>query len=306
MDTNPGFAYSWSGFVDYSSCYHTVRGFWIFAQSVVFFGTGLSMVPQIFRIVKFSSSHGISPIFVSITTVAQVTIVLNMFSLHNADFTGVMQVAAKYTVPRFLSFCVAFILWFAYLPVLYLISIFFDRIPRIVPPRSDSTIAREWQVTTTLMCLVTGIEILVLIPYIGIGTYYGYASSELRAFGEISGIVSSAISIVQYLPQFITVCKLKDNGSFSLVTLGIQAPGGTLSTISMMVGQNEHWSTWLSLGVSALQQWILLFLCISYKWKSWCQERIDGLTSVDSFAQDADIDNRSLLRSSDVSHFSYG
>jgi uncharacterized protein with PQ loop repeat len=270
MDGNLGFANSWSGVVDYSACYHIVHGCWLVTQSALFFGTGLSLVPQLFRIINLRTSYGIAPTFVTITTIAQLLIVLNIFCLHTADFEGLLQIGWQSTLPRLLTFCVAFMLWFAYLPVVFLVPVFFDTQPRLEPARPSSTVVRERKAATILFCLIVSVDLLLLIPYFGLAASSGFSSSKLAAFGRIAGLVSSAISVVQYLPQFISVCKLKDNASFSLVTLAIQAPGGTVSTLSMVIGQGEDWSTWLSMGVSALQQWILLGICIWYKARGRC------------------------------------
>jgi hypothetical protein len=63
------------------------------------------------------------------------------------------------------------------------------------------------------------------------------------------------------------VFKSKDNGSFSLVTLGIQAPGGTLSVNSMLIGNKEDWSSVATNALAAFQQWFLLTLCLFDKAK---------------------------------------
>jgi uncharacterized protein with PQ loop repeat len=178
--------------------------------------------------------------------------------------------------------------------------VFFDVETRTRPPRSANTIAWERKLTRIVIGALIITEICLLTPYMAIGARSGFGSLALSRFGQLSGIVSSAISFVQYLPQFITVWKLKDNGSLSIVTLAIQAPGGTLSSLSMIIGQRENWSTWISLAVSALQQWLLLALCLWYKLRARCVSQ-DAFASVDSWRQSAvgtdanRVDARGLL-----------
>jgi hypothetical protein len=158
-----------------------------------------------------------------------------------------------------------FILWFAYLPLLFLITIFFD----FKPPRPAGASARDrhtqWQITSSLSCAIAILQIALTIPFFVLGMTNGFASTIVTRLGSIAGGVASAMTIFQYLPQFIMLCKLKDNGSLSLLMLAIQAPGGTISTIFMCIGNSDNWSTWLSLGLSALQQWFMLALCLFYK-----------------------------------------
>ena len=276
MDDNPGFDYSWSGFLDYISCYHELDPLWIVTGVCIFLGTGLSMVPQLVRLVRMRTSYGISPLFVTITHLGQFTTVLNIFALHNADFYGVTQITPARTLPRLLSFCSCFILWFTYLPVCVLMSVFLDKEER--EKRKHDQIKKE-HVTYRLGTLfITGSEIILFLPYMIIGCLHGFGSPQVLYYGKIVGIFSSVLSVCQYAPQFYTTCKLKDNGSFSIVTLAIQAPGGTTNAIFMMLGNKEHWTTWLAMLTSALQQFGLLALCIFYKCRAMRRRKmgVDG------------------------------
>jgi uncharacterized protein with PQ loop repeat len=269
MDKNPGFKDSWSGFIDYSACYHEVAPFWIAVGSLVFLGTGLSIVPQIYRLTRLRTSAGLSCLFVTITSIRQVLIVVNIFCLHNADFYGTFQISPRLTIPRFLSFATAFVLWFVYLPINFMTFVFFPA----------GATKREWRFNLGLSSILVFLSYVALVPYFSIGATYGFGSQTIAHLGKVCGIVSSVVTVCQYAPQFVTVFKLKDNGSFSLLTLGIQAPGGTVSTAFMAFGNGENWSTWLPLGMSALQQWFLLALCLFYKAKQRLQRQAGFDTS---------------------------
>jgi uncharacterized protein with PQ loop repeat len=274
MDTVSGFEYSWSGFLDYTACFHTMKTIWIIVGAVVFVGTGISVLPQVVRLIRLGTAHGLSSTYVIICSTGQALVVLNIFCLHNADFYGILQIPLSRAIPRFLTFCTMFILWFAYLPLLYLITIFFDfKPPRPVGAPSPRDRHLQWRFTSILSCAIAFLQIALTIPFYAFGTTIGFASETVLRLGSIAGVVASAMTVFQYLPQFMTLCKLKDNGSLSLLMLAIQAPGGTVSTIFMCIGNSDNWSTWLSLGLSAVQQWFMLALCLFYKARVFVTKR---------------------------------
>ena len=265
MDDFSGFDYSWNGFLDYIQCFHTVSPLWIAVGSLIMCGTVISLIPQLFRIVKLRSSHGISPFFVIVTTMRQLLGVLNVFCLHSADFFGMLQISPSRTIPRELTFGNLFLLWILYLPVVSLVFIFFD--VKVRANRNADDIKREWKLSVFISCSVVVITFLIFIPMMILVGIYGPASAPVLSYGRVVGTISALVTVCQYLPQIITTCRIKDNGSFSLVTLCIQAPGGTLNAIFMIFGNDEDWTTWLSTFSSAVQQWILLSIIVYYKIK---------------------------------------
>jgi cystinosin len=296
MDTYRGFRFSWAGFLDYTACYHTLRPFEVALGTAVFVGTGLSVVPQLFRIARRRTSLGVSPTFTIVTSAREFLVVVNIFCLHNADFYGLLQIAPTRTIPRLLTFAQAFILWSSFLPVVYMTFIFFDTCLRQSLKRSEAVIAREWTLNLTLSILLTCIAFTAMVVYMGIGGALGFGSSSVERMGKIVGLISAGLTIIQYVPQFMLACRLKDNASFSLVTLGIQAPGGTIAAIFQMVANKEDWSTDLSLALSAMQEWILFVLCMFYKCRRSLWEKHPRDTdAVCSLADDAMLDRRPLL-----------
>jgi uncharacterized protein with PQ loop repeat len=302
MDDKRGFPSSWAGFNDYTGCFHSLEPVWIVFGTGIFLGSGLSIVPQIFRVSNRRTSFGISPIFATITSATQVLPVINWFCLHNAAFSGLLQVPASQTIPYFIAWATLFILWFAYLPLVFLTFIFFDRNARISKGRTLNAIEREWLITLSLPMCVVFFSLTAMIIYDVVGVHKGFGSNTLEVMGRVYGVLAAGLTLFQYAPQFWTVFKLKDNGSFSLVTLAIQAPGGTLSVIFMLIGNKEDWSSVASNSLAALQQWFLLALCLCYKVKRHCARPVDltQLYSVDS-THDRDrgfLDPQPLLRKS--------
>ena len=265
MDDFSGYDYSWNGFIDYIKCFHSMNPLWTAVGAAIFIGTIIGLIPQLFRIIKLRTSYGISPYSVMVTSISQLVVVLNVFCLHGADFYGMLQITPLRTIPRQLTFGNLFILWIVYLPIVSLVFIFYDNEER--SNRKENSIKRDWKITFLLSLALVIVTLSLFLPIIILIFIVGPGSNEILNYGKILGTISSFITICQYLPQFITTCKIKDNGSFSLVTLCIQAPGGTLNAVFMMVGNGENWTTWISTFTAAVQQWLLLILMIYYKIK---------------------------------------
>lgn len=263
MDEEKGYEFSWSGFLDYIRCYHVVKPLWILIGAVLFIGTVGSLLPQIIKIIRLRSSYGISPAFAFMTSIAQFMTVLNYFCLHNADFYGIVQSPLSRSVPRLMTFFNVFALWYCYFFVVVLLLVFFNNTPRA--ERLAKQIRREFKITYLMVALLLLSIVVLFALYICSAAANGFSSALVFNIGKVMGTLSSIISVCQYAPQFVTTCRLKDNGSLSLITLGIQAPGGTINALFMCFGQHEHWTTWLSTLISALQQWFLLFICIIFK-----------------------------------------
>ena len=212
MDDNLGYQNSWDGFVDYISCYHTVHPLWIATGACIFVGTIIGLIPQIFRIIKLRSSHGISPLSVFVTNINQLFVVLNIFCLHSADFYGMLQISPLRTIPRQLTFANVFILWFAYLPIVFLIFIFYDKSEKL--NRTSTSITKEWHITKILSVLLVVFSMILYLIFLFLYLITGSTSHEILSYGKLLGTFSTIVTVCQYIPQFITTCKLKDNGSW--------------------------------------------------------------------------------------------
>lgn len=263
MDDNEGYDSSWNGFTDYNGCYHDVQPLWILTGSLIFIGTVISLIPQLIRLVRLRSSYGISPSFVLITSLSQFLGTLNYISLHNADFFGIHQITITRTIPRLLTFANLFSLWILYLPVSALVIIFNDRKER--PNKPSRNFKKEFLFSNFFIMTLHSISLSFIIVYFIIGFLKGFGSYDLLQFGKVTGTISTFITLAQYIPQIVTTCKIKDNGSMSIITLAIQAPGGTANAIFMIFGNNDHWTTFMSTLSSAIQQWLLFLLCVYYK-----------------------------------------
>ena len=262
MDTFVGYKYSWAGFIDYSNCYHKVEPIWIVVGVGITLGTVISVIPQLWNFVKNRSSYGLNSFTVATTSIGQYVNVLNYVCLHGADFIGMISHPCTVFLPRLLSFINIFMLWYMYIGNTFLNFIFFDKQPRQRRTKKDIKLDYKVNLSFSLGLNVTNFVLTAL--YIIFGLFYGFESESLRRYGHILGTTGGVIAFAQYAPQMYTTCKLQDPGSLSLVLLAIQAPGGTINTLFLAIGNKDNWTTWLPLFVGATQQFILLFICIFF------------------------------------------
>lgn len=266
MDTFVGYVYSWSGFVDYSNCYHKVEPIWIVVGAAITIGTIISVIPQLYNFVKNRSSYGLNSFTVATTSIGQYVNVLNYICLHAADFVGVISYSCATFLPRLLSFINIFMLWYMYIGNTFLNFIFFDKQPRA--RRNRNAIKLDYKVNLSFSLCLNIANFVLTALYIVFGLLYGFHGAFMRRYGYILGTSGGVIAFAQYAPQIYTTCKLQDPGSLSLILLGIQAPGGTINTLFLAVGNKDNWTTWLPLLVGATQQFILLIICIFFVCKN--------------------------------------
>lgn len=264
MNSDTGFDYSLAGFTDYTSTMETgSSGIWQALGYIIFTGTVISLIPQIHSLIKMKSSYGINPMTPFVSNFSQFILLFNIICLRSSDFVAATQVNFFQVLPRLMTFMNAFALWIVYLPVILLITIFFDKEKR--HNRPSDNLRKEWYFTVFFTCAnIIGSFILLFIFFIMVFAT-GIGSKVITTMGKTFGTIALVSVIIQYIPQFITTCKLRDNGSFSLLLLAIQAPGGTASALFMAIGQNDHWTTWMSTLAASIQQFCLLFLCIIFK-----------------------------------------
>lgn len=292
MDDTTGNKFSFAGFVDYHACYHAVDTVWLVAGLLIFFGTFLSVIPQILSIVKNRTNYGLDTFTVLTTHINQYFMVINYLGLHAADFIGLLQISWKITVPRMVTFLNVFILWFAYFSVPLSSMIFSDFAMR--SKLSPHIQMKRWRISYILTSVFMAFHVLMTLGSYLIGIGYGFFSTMAARIGQIYGVASSVIVLAQYIPQIITTIRLKDNGSLSLLMLAIQAPGGTINSLFMWIGQGEDWSTWVPFFIGAMQQFILLGICIFFKIKKRKYMRFDQDQSTSTTGPSALLLNKEI------------
>ena len=266
MNSDTGNEYSLSGFTDYTATMETgSSGVWQVLGYLILLGTVLSLVPQIYNLIKQRSSYGLNPLTMFITNFSQLILVFNIVCLRTSDFIAIQQASFFSVLPRLMTFLNAFSLWLGYMPIIFLNTIFFDKEIRSLRP--EEKLGTEWFLNKLFILLNVCGSVVILIIYSVLLMVTGVGSDELTQMGKVFGTMCIVIVFIQYTPQFITTCKLQDNGSLSLLLLCIQAPGGTASALFMAIGQGDHWSTWMSTLAASVQQFILITMIVFFKIK---------------------------------------
>lgn len=252
--------YALNGFTDYSKHYESLNILWLNIGILVFLGTFISLLPQKVVLLKKASSNGLNVFSVASTSLNQFLVLVNLLCLTSTKIIGMFQYPFFKCVPALMTIINAFALWYAYLPVVYLMYILYDR-------RDDTefrymsykSISYFFIIATFLMKFL-----LLLFYFIGV-CKSGLGGSFLDKYGQITGTAAAVVVTVQYIPQIITTFRMKDKGSLSIIMLAIQTPGGIANTLFIALGQGEHWTTWLSYLAAAIEQGILLFLCVYFE-----------------------------------------
>lgn len=262
MDTFAGYPYSFAGFIDYSNCYHPVAIPWLLVGIGVSIGTVVSVIPQLQKFVQKRSNYGMNTLTICLISYGQIINFVNYFCLHSADFVGIVTCPFTMYAPRLVTFLNLFLLWYMYLGNVYLNFIYFDKQPRENRTMNFIRIERKFQLMLTFILFITNFATLAAFSILGF--LHGYASSSLRYYGTVLGTAGGVLAACQYLPQMITTCRVKGPGSLSMLLLAIQVPGGLLNVSFMAFANHDHWATWLPIFVAAIQQGILLAICIIF------------------------------------------
>ena len=262
MDGKKSFLDSFKGFVDYSVTFKRVPPMWMTVGIVIWIGTFISVCPQVILLIRKRSSYGLNIITVIITSFGQFLMVIHYWCLHTADFVGLLQVSPRKSFARMLTFCNMITLWMSYLAVPFCCIIFMDFEER--RNRSRAKIAKLWITNIVLVLVLIGSFFAMFIVYCLVGATRGFSSGVQERIGHIYGTIAALLVTAQYLPQIVTTCRVKGSGSLSVLMLAIQAPGGLANAMFMRFGQHEHWTTWVSFLMAALEQFILLFICLFF------------------------------------------
>ncbi|EAX91708.1 hypothetical protein TVAG_327170 [Trichomonas vaginalis G3] len=253
-----------SGFLDYTWFYPIAAISWMILGTCLMIGTSFSVLPQIHLLIKNRSSYGLNPFTIFTVHMNQLIIIINIVALNVPDFVGLPQVVPWYLpFSRLLTIGNALMLWIFYMPIIFFTYIYFDK--NVYKNRDVSKVIRDGY-TTKIFAVLNPFTSLILFLLIEIFIVYkGIHNDLLTYYGKMMGTASTIIVVIQYFPQMYTTFKLKTNGSLSILMLCIQAPGGLVNSLFLWLGQHDDWSTWISYMGAAVEQFILLGMCIYYK-----------------------------------------
>jgi hypothetical protein len=263
MNSDTAWPSSFHGFIDYSVCFPPTPIAWLAIGLGITAGTVISLFPQWRLIFLRRSSFGLSTFTIFVTSFGQFIYIVNILCIHSAEFIGTLQYPFSIWIQRFLTFVNALLLWFCYLPILFMNMVFFDKEPR--PVRQAESIKADGYFNHMMTILAPAVALLIIGIYV-IGVFiHGYYAVYVVRMGEFLGMIVCALCVAQYTPQMVTTCRVKGPGSLSMALLAIQAPGGLINALFQALGQGDHWTTWSSVLAAAIQQFILIGICCFFK-----------------------------------------
>jgi len=112
--------------------------------------------------------------------------------------------------------------------------------------------------------------------------YYGYHAGTTKTWAFILGIIAAVVTVPQWAPQIYKTWKMKSRGSLSVIMLAIQFPGSLLVTYFQAFSFGTSVSTWLPYFFSAIQQGMLLILCLWFMVRSWRIKRKEEKRKIES------------------------
>jgi len=255
-------------FDDYSNVYYHGDTGWLIVGLVILFGSVGSLFPQMKMIIRKRTSHGLSIVSIVITHLCQTSILMNVLCLRSDQFIGANHCESFIrAIPRLMTVINSVSYFSAYSAVLLLTMIFqpIDHDQSSVMPLKY--LAKKHIYIEILIVYILMVPALLLYT----GVNYGFFSSEYKFFGKVMGVFSMTIVVVQYLPQMITTYKLRDSGSLSLTMLIMQAPGSIMNCLFLAIGQKENITTWISVLISSIQQFILIIMIMKFR----CEKKSD-------------------------------
>ncbi|CAN3364397.1 hypothetical protein DICA3_F10044 [Diutina catenulata] len=111
---------------------------------------------------------------------------------------------------------------------------------------------------------IVNLHALASLVQILVGLYGG--KSTLYSIANANGLLSTALTVIKYVPQIWTTYNLKHPGTLSVGMMCIQTPGGFVFAATLFFTKGSHWSSWISYLVAALLQGTLLILCLYYEY----------------------------------------
>ncbi|KAG9394838.1 PQ loop repeat [Carpediemonas membranifera] len=244
---------------DYSHYLRKMTGFDTTLGIVVFLGTIITALPQVFKILMKRSTLGISSLHLWFALFNQFSGFVNVYLL------GFPRVLACFQVgPACLSSLIPiFSLGSLYMIYFIILIEYFVFRPR---PTRDST--RLYLVSYFGELALFGTVILACVFIVVTGSVFDYelgpCDSVLGFIAKASGILSAISGVIQWAPQIWRTFRAKQSGSLSLAMLLMSAPGSYVITFFYAVISRENWTSYLSYLFGAIQMTIIVLEILYY------------------------------------------
>ncbi|GAM26046.1 hypothetical protein SAMD00019534_092210 [Acytostelium subglobosum LB1] len=132
------------------------------------------------------------------------------------------------------------------------------------------------------------IAFTIIFFAIGVALIYSYGdiSNVVKGYAYGLGILASVLVFFQWIPQIYTTWIADEIGSLSLSTLLIQIPGAILICFNQL-SLHQSWTTWFPYLATAVQEIILVGICLYYIIRDYRKKK-QGLLPVPQSEEEAD------------------
>lgn len=222
-------------------------------------GIFASYLPQHIKIIKRRSSEGLSPAFLLLGSLSAFSALVNIFIVTIPARKCCLSVLNSFQCAnslvgfaQILAQTIGYVLIFA-------LCVFVTR-NSIRESKTD-----HHKLTLNFYIFIASIILNVLfVAYLSHVDRKGDMES-LMFFADISGVISTVLAIIQYIPQICTTFSVKHAGSLSIPMMCLQTPGGYIWSYSLYSQPNSQWSSWLPYFAAANLQLVLLLMCLYFK-----------------------------------------
>lgn len=252
-----------TGFMDYRNSFPETKQAWTIIGTIFYIIGFIAYLPETFELVTSKTNYGLSLLFTFGNSIGQWLLVINFLCLNYDEFLGFFTNDFKTCYPALLVFIELFTQWFLFLPCVYLTLHLDDREHISELPKNKRLLHKIECIGLVILNVIVSLGLL--LAWAIIGTRYGFNSPIIEWIGEACGVLSTLLEVLQYVPQFYTTIKIRDNGSLSLLMLEIQGPTALANGIYMAVALGESWTTYSCSLVDASAQLSLLGICLCFK-----------------------------------------
>lgn len=223
-----------------------------FTSVILAVGIVASYLPQYDKIIKTKTSIGLAPIFLFLISIAGVSATSNLVLLSFLSLPCCAEITPFECVNSQVSLIQVGLQAFSTLLITWFCVIFTNTESNKF---EYQYILKTWR----HIQFCTGIMTLSLIA-----AFFLFPESSILLYAQFLGILSTIVTIIQYIPQLWTTYRLKASGALSIMMMCIQTPGGFVWTATLMLKPGANWSSWLPYLTAATLQGMLLILSVYY------------------------------------------
>jgi len=230
-------------------------------------GITISYIPQYVSIIRTKSSEGLNFVTLGLAMASSLLLAINSGILKwpKARCCWETPLTAGQCLENNLATLQIFSgsLALTILYILYLL--YFENTPTNLHTHSDRV--RMYRQSLALFCAIW--ILCIFFSTLGGILYYnvGVNGEHIWTFARVLGGVSGVITIVTWTPQIYTTWKLRDSGALSVLMLLLQFPGSLLIIFFQGVLEKASITTWGPYLLGAIQQLVLIIMCIVFRIK---------------------------------------